>query len=233
MNYLKSYREGEYERVWDELKALGPDVRREPYYSQAREVAAETMQRVRRNCELLVDRLQSLGYIFGTYPDGSTGYHTDGPLVSPSRKMRGDLAELDKERGPLPLSLVAFWQEVGSVDFVGMHPDWGNGLDPLVVEPPDAALSLIYEEDDDENFECFAGLSPDDVHKDNESGGDPYGIALPDASADFMFLNECHHLLFVPYLRMSILRWGGLPGLESWREPFEPLAGLVAELEPF
>jgi hypothetical protein len=49
MNYLERYRNGEYEQVWDELRALGPAVRDEPHYSQAREVAAETMRRVRRH----------------------------------------------------------------------------------------------------------------------------------------------------------------------------------------
>ena len=195
-------------------------------------MAAETMRRVRRNCEFLVTRLQSLGYVFGTYPDGTTGYYTEGPLVTPSAATRAGIAELEAEAGPLPLSLVAFWQEVGSVDFVGMHREWGNGLDPLVVIQPQGTLSLLYEEDD-EDIEWFGGLAPDDVHKDNESGGDPYGVALPDPSADFVFLNESHNLLFVPYLRMSILRWGGLPGLDGRSARFEPLGELVAGLEPF
>ena len=120
------YRNGEYEQVWDELTALGPAIREEPHYSQAREVAAETMRRVRRNCELL-----------------------------------------------------------------------------------------------------------DDVHKDNESGGDPYGVAVPNPSADFEFLNECHKLPFVSYLRMAILRWGGLPGLDGSSAEFEPIGELVAGLEQF
>jgi hypothetical protein len=234
MNYLERYRNGEYEQVWDELRALGPAVRDEPHYSQAREVAAETMRRVRRNCELLVTRLRSLGYIFGTYPDGSTGYYTEGPLVPLTDANRAEMFELEEEAGPLPLSLVAFWKEVGSVDFVGMHPDWPNGLDPLVVIPPEGALSLLYEEDgDDESTKWFAGLSPDDIHKDNESGGDPYGVALPNSSADFEFVGECHNLPFVSYLRMAILRWGGLPGLDHSSVEVEPLAELVAGLEPF
>jgi hypothetical protein len=233
MNYLERYRNGEYEQVWDDLKALGPAVREEPHYSQAREVAAETMRRVRRDCELIVARLHALGYIFGTYPDGSTDYFTEGPLVPLSDAKRADMSELEAEAGPLPLSLVAFWQEVGSVDFVGMHPEWPNGLDPLVVIPPDGALALLYEEDGDEGVEWFAGLAPDDVHKANESGGDPYGMALPNSSADFEFLNECHNLPFVSYLRMAILRWGGFPGLDRISAEFKPLGELVAGLEPF
>jgi len=236
MNYLERYCGGEYERVWDELKALGPAVRDEPHYSQAREVATETMRRVRRNCELLVIRLHSLGYVFGTYPDGTTDYYTEGPLLGPADTIRGEISELEVEAGPLPLSLVAFWQEVGSLDFVGMHPDWQDGLDPLVVIPPNGALSLLYEEEGDEDIAAagrFAGLAPDDLHKDNVSGGDPYGVALPEPAADFVFLNECHNVPFVTYLRMAILRWGGFPGLDRRSEQFEPLGELVAGLEPF
>jgi hypothetical protein len=47
MNYLERYQNGEYEQVWKELQDLGEAVREEPTYSQAKEVAAETMRRVR------------------------------------------------------------------------------------------------------------------------------------------------------------------------------------------
>ena len=87
------------------------------------------------------------------------------------------------------------------------------------------------EVDDSERFE--AGLAPDDLHKDNTSGGEPYSVGLPDAAADFVLLNERHGLHFVPYLRTAILRWGGFPGLDRREEPLEALAGLVAGLEPF
>ena len=79
----------------------------------------------------------------------------------------------------------------------------------------------------------FAGLAPDDLHKDNTSGGDPYGVHLPNPSADFPFLYERHNLHFVPYLRLAILRWGGFPGLDGRNENFEPLGDLVSGLEPF
>ncbi len=71
MGYLERYINGEYEQVWAELQALGPAVRSEPLYSDAREVADETMRRVRRNCERLVERLRAMAYKFGVYPDGS------------------------------------------------------------------------------------------------------------------------------------------------------------------
>jgi hypothetical protein len=233
MNYLERYQRGEYEQVWAELVALGSAVRREPHFSQAREVAAETMRRVRRNCETLVSRLRSVGYVFGVYADGSRGYSSDGPLVPPSAGSSSDLAELEEQVGPLPLSLRAFWEEVGSVDFVGRHRSWPAGRDPLVVYPPEGALAELemMEEAEDDLFE--APLAPDDLHKDNISGGDAYAIGLPDPCADSRVLNERHALHLVPYLRLAILRWGGFPGLEGQKSSFEPLGALVSGLEPF
>ena len=235
INYLERYRNGEFEQVWNEMLALGPAVRQEPHYSQAQAVAAETMRRVRRNCERLIDRLRAMEYVFGTYSDGTRRDYPAEPFSPPSETMQADRAELEMEAGLLPLSLVAFWQEVGAIDLVGMHPDWPDGLDPLVVDPPEGALALLYEEDDEETGEAswFAGLAPDDLHKDNVSGGDPYGLHLPEPAADFLLLYEPHHLYFVPYLRLAILEWGGFPGLDGQSLQFEPLSRLVAGLEPF
>jgi hypothetical protein len=240
MNYLERYHSGEYEQVWNELQALGPLVRQEPHYSQAQGVAAETMRRVRRNCERIVARLRSLDYVFGTFPDGTSGYYTNGPLVPSTEETLQGYAELEERTGPLPLSLAAFWQEVGTVDLVGMHPSWPDGLDPLVVYEPEGAISdldnwemLVEEGEEDGSGQFEAGLAPDDLHKDNTSGGESYSVALPDPSADFTLLYERHGLLFVPYLRLAILRWGGFPGLDGRTIQFEPLSVLVENLEPF
>src|SRR6266849_6050327 len=63
--YLERYLAGEYELVWDELVALGAEVREEPLYSDALAVARETMRRVRKNLEMLIPRLVTIGYQFG------------------------------------------------------------------------------------------------------------------------------------------------------------------------
>src|SRR5215469_9895272 len=119
MNYLDRYLRGEHAQVWKELQGLGADVRQEPTYSIAREIAAETMRRVRRNCERIVSRLDSCGYTFGVYPDGSHCAVTEGPLITPSDQMRADQATLESRMGPLPVSLCGFWEAVGEVDLMG------------------------------------------------------------------------------------------------------------------
>jgi len=56
-------------RVWADLEALGGAVREERYFSDAQAVANETMKRVRHNAEVVVARLESLGYQFKSNAD--------------------------------------------------------------------------------------------------------------------------------------------------------------------
>ncbi len=235
MGYLERYANGEHEQVWAELQAMGPAVRSEPLYGEAREVANETMRRVRRNCERIIERLRSLGYKFGFYPNGTLGEYLPPPLVPPDSASRSDMETLDKAMGPLPISLVAFWEQVGSVNLIGLLASWPKDLDPLFVDPPAAGVSELdeveFQLEVSDHFE--ASLAPDVFHKDNVSGGAPYGVKLPDGAMDFLFRNERHELLFVPYLRLAILRYGGFPGLEGRSEGFAPLPLLVEGLEPF
>jgi hypothetical protein len=234
VDFPARYKNGELEAVWNELESLGPTVRDEEFFHQARQVANETMARVRRNCETIISRLEKMGYVFDRYPDGSRRPFRTKPIDPPTDDMRAHLLELEALAGPIPISLDSFWNIVGAVDLVGMRPGWPNGLDPLVVDPPIGALSSIYNTaEDDGGSSHFADLAPDDLHKDNISGGDPYGVDLPNPSADFVFRNEIHSLRFVPYLRMAILKWGGFPGLDREAVQFDPLPELIHGLEPF
>jgi hypothetical protein len=234
MDYFGRYKNGEYEQVWNDLQLLGPSVRNQEVFAQAQLIAHETMARVRRNCETLISRLTEMGYVFDRYPDGTRRSYRPEPLSPPTEEMRYDQIELEGEVGPLPISLVGFWNEVGAVDLVGTHPEWPDGLDPLVVHPPIGALSSIYDYVvEDGSSIRFGDLAPDDLHKDNISGGDPYGVDLPNPSADFLFRNERHGLHFVPYLRLAILEWGGFPGLDGEPIQFAPLGELIKGLETF
>jgi hypothetical protein len=235
MNYLERYLNGEYEQVWTELQNLGATVRQEPHYNLAVRVADETMRRVRSNCERIIDYLRTINYEFGVYPDGSPGYFSAGPLVPPADGSGEDQKALEEAVGPLPIMLVAFWQQVGSIDFVGRHPEWLKGLDPLVIYAPEVAVSDLDAMDEmKESIGHFeATLSPDDLHKDNVSGDAPYAVRLPDPNMDFVFQNEKHNLYFVPYLRFALLRFGGFPGIEGGEAEFQYLASLVKDLEPF
>ncbi len=67
---LSRYLAGAYEQVWEELLCIGEDGRREPWFTEARTVAQETSRRVRHNCELLIARLEQLGWrFFDAHPE--------------------------------------------------------------------------------------------------------------------------------------------------------------------
>jgi hypothetical protein len=138
--YLERYQAGEHERVWAELQALGARVREGPLRADAFAVAHETMRRVRRDVETLLPRLEALGYRFYAHPTayrehvprwGGPPRWVDPPrLAVPDEETRAQLDELEREFGPLPLSLCAFYEVVGAVNFVGEPPaeeGWRGG----------------------------------------------------------------------------------------------------------
>jgi hypothetical protein len=112
-SYLERYRQGEYEQVWAELLAFGGQVREQPLYADALSVAQETMNRARANVELLAQRLTAMGYRFA---------HPDRVFVAADEETRRLVTDVERRGGPLPLSLRAWCEVVGEVNFMGSHP---------------------------------------------------------------------------------------------------------------
>ena|GEM_PF-5761579 len=135
-SYLQRYRAGEFEQVWQELVALGEAVRKEPLYSDTLAVAREMIWRVRYNLELLISRLQTVGYRFGDELEWTTETHMEedeefylaepwqpDPVFSPPRPdVAAELVELHTLRGPAPISVMTWYQMGGSVNFTGYAP---------------------------------------------------------------------------------------------------------------
>jgi hypothetical protein len=219
------YLAGEHEQVWNELVAFGSAVREDPQAADALAVAYETMRRVEANVREITARLQALGYRSAS----------PQPHQPPEPGARKQVARLKKAVGGIPLALRAFYEIVGAVDWTGEHPSLaprGDSLapDPLVVFPVEDALALCEEGFGDGSAIVIA---PDDLHKANTSGGEPYEIEVPDLGADGKFLNERHELYFVDYLRL-VFRFGGFPGYDGIDRSLPPeLAGLSAGLIPF
>jgi hypothetical protein len=226
--FLERYHEGEYEQVWAELLALGEAVQEEPHVSEAWAVARETMGRVRHNIELIIPRLKTVGYELGyawAGYDDEVGRGAPPVFAPPQTNARVRLDELERLVGPLPVSLRAFYEAVGAVNFIGQPPDsWGlrqlldvYKLDPLYVYP----LEVAFEEYDDwkvlseeEEASYAVPIAPDLYHKYGISGGMWYHIKPPNRAADAPLEAEPHHTTFVNYLRICF-RWGGAPGLET------------------
>ena len=251
--FLLRYIDGEYDRVWAELVALGPAVREEPLASDAYAVARETMRRAGGNVDRIIRRLRDIGYRFEHAPV-SEWVPNLAVHVPPAPDAGERIAHLEATAGMLPLSLRAWYEEVGSVSLMGRHPDWDPHAypDPLVVEGLEGwefeyeCWQDAQEQDPEYPYPFPLPIAPDALHKQNVSGGEPYGIDLPCAGADasLLFLWQ-EETTFVEYLRICF-QWGGFPGWAStqgerglppeWTpylvRPREHLAYLSADLLP-
>jgi hypothetical protein len=245
-SYLDRYQQGECEHVWAELVALGDQVRAEPLYSDALAVARETMRRARLNIEMLVERLHHIGYHFyqwgkdiyqNALPDEVEEVHRVTPVFAPpSAHVRSTIAAIEVKAGMLPLSLSAFYEIVGTVNFTGRHTEWrlnGYRLDALEVHSAELALEGCDDwGTEDGEYRMSVPIGSDEYHKDGMSGSGPYTIVLPEPGIDARLQNEWHRTTFVNYLRICF-RWGGFPGLERVAcPPADDLAFLTRDLLP-
>jgi hypothetical protein len=115
---------------------------------------------------------------------------------------------------------------VGDVWLVGTHPQWAASAsaDPLVIEVEGSLYAddpiRNYFEESHESWQEYRDmysassqfvlpLAPDSLHKQNISGGDPYGIILPDGCADGLFAGATV-LPFVSYLNQVFASGGFL-----------------------
>lgn len=234
MTLVERYLAGQSIEVWNELIDLGPDVRQPDMALQAKLVADETMRRARRNVEVLVRALPSVGWSFHYPVSGEPGFSVWSPADSHIEQSIGSMEA--RLNGPIPVSLAAWWRIVGAVDLT-RKPAAGPFIeypDPLVVLPPRAVLDELEEWQGDDIAqemvpEFLAPIAPDLFHKEDVSGGAPYGIHLPDATADGVIRNlgdEPMH--FVAYLRHAF-KWAGLPGYaETHTAPPSPLDAVAA-----
>jgi hypothetical protein len=211
--YLERYLNGDHEQVWADLRQLGGLVRSEPLLSDALAVAHETMRRVKYNIEALYERLKVLDYQFHAPQEA---------IVPPAPDVGKKIIHLEDQIGGLPLSLRAWYEIVGGVNFSGSHPklsyhselDYGKAnrnqilSDPLWVW----SIEMILKEGIYWGNESVL-ISPDSYGKGAVSGGGPYILDMPNPSMDGLLRFEAHNTTFVNYLRISFL-WGGFPGFD-------------------
>jgi len=158
--------------------------------------------------------------------------------ATPPADSHDQIVSFERKHGGLPLSLRAFYEVVGEVDLIGTHPTLAPAggpvaPDPLVVYALDEGLiEYDEEEDEEEGSPSTITIAPDDLHKANISGGDPYEMAIPDLRADGELLNERHQLFFVDYLRLCF-KFGGFPGYDGAADVPHEIAALKAGLLEF
>lgn len=249
--FYDRYLEGFYQEVYDELLAEQEQVFEEQSYEDALLVAREIMKRVRYNVELLIPRLHDLGYQFGEgffedmSPEERAMVENDAPIFKePDPKTPEKVLLLEQLTGTLPLSLKCWYEEVGSINLVGLFPshsdrgfglEYGCILDPLFIYSIEMAIKMVtrYINKGVWNRDPSLALSPDNYFKYGFGGSGAYTIKLPCKAFDAPLLLERHHTTFINYLRLCF-RWGGFPGLEvdNQLKPSE-LASLTRDLLPF
>jgi hypothetical protein len=166
LSYYDRYQKGAYREVYQELQDLEAAVFLDPIYSDALAVAHAMMQRVRYNLqELLLPRLQHLGYQFGAgflehsddvTEDEAALLQKDFPIFQITKPdVDGQITALKQLLGALPITLQAWYREINTVNFIGAFPasvsavvdgctlKRGYELDPLCIYPPDVTLQFI------------------------------------------------------------------------------------------
>jgi hypothetical protein len=202
-------------------------------------------RRARHNVETIVSRLAEQGYRFHTNDDDQAPMVPHHP---PSAHAPELAAWLQAHFGAVPLTLLSWVRLVGDAWLVGTHPLWtaSASADPLVIEVegaryPDDPMTDYFLAEHEAHRQWASGhpeavgpfvlpLAPDRLHKDNVSGGPPYGIVLPDGCVDGLFAAEAT-MPFVSYLNWVFAN-GGFPGCAASSAPWQLRQSLAEGLLP-
>jgi hypothetical protein len=170
------------------------------------------------------------------------------PHIPPTARSRRLAEWLEGRFSAVPLTLLSWLRFVGDVWLVGTHPQWPDSAsaDPLVIEIegsryPHDSIESYYEDEvtaydewlrsgADDLGPFVLPLAPDHLHKDNVSGGPPYGILLPDGCIDGLFAAEVT-MPFVAYLNW-VFRSGGFPGATTSSSEWKVKRSLAEGLLP-
>ena len=244
--WLRRYESGLRDQVWQELRQLGSGIRELEWAEEAQLVCDEMARRARHNLELIVERLSNAGYRFHTNDDDQTPVQ---PHIPPTPGAAAHADWLQQRFGMLPMTLLSWVRIVGDIWLVGSHPQWATsaGADPLVIEvegsryPGEPSIREYFDDEwtqwlehrtkDPDTAGLFVlPLAPDRLHKDNTSGGGPYGIVLPDSCVDGLFSWETT-MPFVSYLNWVFSK-GGFPWPSGDDSQWQVRHHLVKDLLP-
>jgi hypothetical protein len=125
---LTRYQAGERSTVWLEIGGLHESTLDSRLRADVQAVTLEMLRRVRHNLELIASRLSAIEFVFGEFDEHGRGFHGDEPVlrlhpVRPLEHASERLLELSGVVGvSLPLVFWLFAEQVGTVDFWGVHP---------------------------------------------------------------------------------------------------------------
>lgn len=215
--------------AWRQALAAGPE--------SARQSAGEALDICRKALEVLCANLLDSGYEWAEV------------AALPAESLTANCRVLEQILGePLPPVLVMFWEKIGGVSLVDLegyrHVDFWEErqitspsyfCDGLHIEAPTDAWTQYIARDfidweeyrlPDESQAYLLALAPDGFHKDNISGGSPYGISTGSswnpAWRNFAWSGARRPLTappgepdFLSYLRTTLLECAGFPGFHG------------------
>jgi len=244
--WLSRYLAGQREQVWHELRQLGSTIRQHAEFTgEAQQVCDEMARRARQNVEVIIERLSADGYRFHSNDDEQTPMTPHAPPTATAAEQADWLQE---RFGAVPMTLRSWVRLVGDVWLVGTHPQWSSSAsaDPLVIElegslhPGTASIRDYFAEEwngwrewqaEDADAGVFVlPLAPDRFHKENVSGGSPYGMILPDDCVDGLFVGGTT-MPFVSYLNW-VFDHGGFPWPAESRSQWSVKRDLAKDLLP-
>ena len=161
------------------------------------------MRRARSNVETIYARLKAARYRFD---------QPERAWVPAIPADADDVRTIEAKAGPLPLSLRAWYEIVGSVCWTSSDPVWREA-DPLVIAPVRSIRDWCENEYEDAAEPFAMELSGDRFHKSGFSGGS-YSISCGSPCADALIEGYFPLSLFVPYLRVCF-RNGGFAGCQD------------------
>jgi hypothetical protein len=180
------------------------------------------MQRTRHNIELLITRLESISYKFGYSSTGRLDpqwlQQQPPRLGQTTDDVQGQIMVLEAAGAILPLSLRAFYEIVGAVNFVGelsvgssRYCPCPNEFDPLYVYNLDLTVEEYHSwlpDAEEEPYEL--SIFPDPEVRFNYSGVGAVYIEIPCLAADAALCWEGDRLdeTFVVYLRKCFQNGG-------------------------
>lgn len=227
MNLVERYKGGQYEEVWKELIMLGEEVRNPEILPLAQDVARNAMVTVRRNIEELIKRWQAKDFVFGynwIHKRDNVRAKGEPPILAkPTHKEIELLDKFEKEFGPLPIVLRAFYEIVGAVNFVGQSyasdypwPEPAQQLfDPLFIYGFEADESLC--EGIRRHSKVQKVVFPDPLVKFFYGGVGDISTTIPSRGFDAVLFFEGEPMHYKGevcylgnYLREIILHYGGL-----------------------
>jgi hypothetical protein len=235
-HFYDRYQRGFYQEVYDDLLAMQEQVfDDELIYRDAVLVAKTMMQRVKYNIEVLIPRLADLKYQFAgsglvknsvrnsLLDESGHMYETSPVFHAPEAEMSQKISNLEQHFGSFPLSLKYWYEEVGSVNLIGVlpaaqkHVELSSVLDPLFVFSPDFLIGYFSANPVHKEGKVEIPLAPDGALKYGYSGGGPYTVEIPCIAFDANFELDRKSMTFVNYLRICF-QWGGFFGLYEARE---------------